>query len=139
MVILAIDLGKVRTGIAACDESELLAFPVCVLIERDRVKLCDKIKKIALEKNVKQIILGLPKNMDGTEGQSAKDAREFGNILLSALNIKIDFFDERCTTVIAHEFLSSNNKRGNARKKIIDAASATVILQDYLKYKHNKG
>lgn len=138
MVILAVDLGKVRTGIAACDKEEMLAFPVCVLKETNKLKLCKKIKDIALEKNAKLIVIGLPKNMDGTEGQSAIDARKFGKLLQSILNLKIEFFDERCTTMIAHDVLSKNNKRGISRKKVIDSASATVILQDYLKFRNKK-
>lgn len=137
MVILAVDLGKVRTGIAACDKDELLAFPVCVIKETNREKLCAKISKIVLEKNAKLIVLGLPKNMDGTEGQSAKDAREFGKILENNLKIKVELFDERCTTIIANEVLINNNKKGSSKKNIIDSASATVILQDYLKFKNS--
>ncbi|MDO4504145.1 MAG: Holliday junction resolvase RuvX [Clostridia bacterium] len=134
MIIMSIDLGKVRTGIAVCDKNEILAFPLCTITEKDENILLEKIFQKALEVKAEKIIIGLPKNMDGTLGESAKRALKFGESLKSKINIPIEFWDERQTTVIAHNYLNETNIRGKKRKSIIDSLSASIILEDYLKY-----
>ena len=81
MIILGIDLGKARTGVAVCDRAEMLASPLCVIQEHNRERLIEKIVKLSNERRAEQIALGLPKNMDGSEGESAQNAREFGALL----------------------------------------------------------
>lgn len=78
MIIMSVDLGKVRTGLAVCDKSGFLASPVGVITERNPEVLADKIAEKAKELKAERIVLGLPKNMDGSEGDSAKNARSFG-------------------------------------------------------------
>ena len=134
MIIMSIDLGKVRTGIAVCDKNEILAFPLCTITEKDKNILLEKIFQKALEVKAEKIIIGLPKNMDGTLGESAKRALKFGESLKPKINIPIEFWDERQTTVIAHNYLNETNIRGKKRKSIIDSLSASIILDDYLKY-----
>ena len=132
MIILAVDLGKARTGIAACDAGEMLASPVTVIEEWNRDKLCEKICAIAKERKAQQLVLGLPKNMDGSEGESAQGAREFGAKLGEAAGLPVDFQDERGTTITAHSFLNETNTRGKKRKAVVDAVAAVIILENYL-------
>lgn len=138
MKLLSIDLGKVRTGIAISDDTGYLASPFCVLVEKDRLNLLEKIKKIVDENNIVKIIVGLPKNMDGSEGESAKSAIEFSDLLREHTNLPVVMMDERMTTMSAHNYLNVVNKRGKKRKEIIDSVAATIILQDYLDLMKNK-
>lgn len=132
MIILAIDLGVARTGLSICDEMEILASPIQTIAERNFDILSDKIIEIVKERNVKKIVLGYPKNMDGSCGESAKRAEEFKKLLLSKMDIDIILWDERLTTVSATNYLNETNTRGKKRKNIIDTVSAVIILQNYL-------
>lgn len=138
MIILAVDLGKVRTGIAICDKSEILASPVEVITEHNREKLADRIAEICKERKPEQLVLGLPKNMDGSEGESALAAREFGKLLMEKTNLPLDFSDERGTTITAHGYLNNTDTRGKKRKNVVDAVAATIILEDYLRKRKNR-
>ena len=89
MIIMSIDLGKVRTGIAVCDKNETLASPCCVIKEKNENMLLEKIIQKALEIKAEKIVVGLPKNMDGTLGESAKRVLKFGEVLKSKINIPI--------------------------------------------------
>ena len=102
MVILAVDLGKVRTGVAICDKFEVLASPVEVITEHNREKLAVRIAEICKERKPEMIVLGLPKNMDGSEGESAQAARAFGEMLKEKTELPLEFGDERGTTITAH-------------------------------------
>lgn len=132
MIILGIDLGKVRTGVSVCDKNEILASPVCVINEEDRGKLIDKIIEIAKEKNAELFAVGLPLNMDGSSGESAQNARTFAAELSEKSKIPYEMQDERGTTVTAHGYMNQNNIRGKKRKAVIDSAAAVIILQDFL-------
>ena len=132
MIILSVDYGDKRTGIAVCDKLQLLASPVCVLTEWNAEVLAHKIVDIALEKKAEQIVVGLPKNMDGSKGFRADACEELGNIIKSKTDIPIVFWDERLTTVSAHRILSENNVRGKKRKAVVDAVAAVTILQNYI-------
>lgn len=132
MIIMAVDLGKARTGIAASDKTEYLASPVAVISEHKREVLLTKVAEKARELKAELIVVGLPRNMDGTEGESAKSAREFADMLHSELGTEVILWDERCTTVTAHGYLNDTNTRGKKRKAVIDQVAATVILQSYL-------
>lgn len=137
MVILSVDCGDVRTGVAVCDKFGMLASPVSVITERDRAVLCDKIAEIASEKKAEKIVLGLPRNMDGSEGFRAEECRAVGEQLREKTGLPVDFQDERLTTVSAHNALSATNTRGKKRKAIVDAVSAVIILEDYLRRTEN--
>lgn len=132
MKIMSIDYGDTRTGIAFCDKLERLASSYAVLEEEYAPKLVDKISEIIKCEQPEKIVIGLPRNMDGTYGFRAEKCRNLGKMISQITDIPIDYEDERLTTVIAHDILSSNNVRGKKRKKLVDAVSAVVILQNYI-------
>lgn len=138
MVILAVDLGKVRTGVAICDKFEVLASPVEVITEHNREKLVVRIAEICKERKPEMIVLGLPKNMDGSEGESAQAARAFGEMLKEKTGLPLEFGDERGTTITAHGYLNNTDTRGKKRKNVVDAVAATIILEDYLRKRKNQ-
>lgn len=137
MIILSVDLGKARTGIAICDKSEIIATPLKVIAQHNREKLADEIAEITKERKVEIIVMGLPKNMDGSEGESAQNARAFGKILEEKTGISVNFSDERGTTITAHSYLNATDTRGKKRKAVVDAVAATIILEDYMNYRKN--
>ncbi len=141
MIVLGIDLGKARTGVAICDKGELLASPLTVVQEHNRERLVDCLAALAKENRAEVLAVGLPRNMDGTEGASAQNAREVGALLREATGLPVEFVDERGTTVTAHGYLNDTNTRGKRRKAVVDAVAATVILQNYLDYRrlHARG
>ena len=138
MIIMSVDLGKARTGIAVCDKTEFLASPLKVIEERDTEKLLEKVILCANECKAEIIVVGLPKNMDSSEGESATNARAFAQKLGELSGIKVDMRDERCTTITAHNYLNNVNVRGKKRKSTVDAVAATIILQDYIDSRKNK-
>ncbi len=135
--MLSVDYGDVRTGIAVCDRFEMLASPVTVIEETDKNVLAQKIAELVKEKKAEKIVLGLPKNMDGSEGFRAEACRELGALLTEETGLPVDFEDERLTTVSAHNALNVTNTRGKKRKAVIDAVSAVIILEDYLRKMKN--
>ena len=139
MVILGIDLGKARTGVAICDKEELLASPLCVIKEPERERLVEKLAVAAKENKAQMLAVGLPRNMDGTEGESAQNAREIGALLAEATGLEVAFQDERGTTITAHGCLNETNTRGKKRKAVVDAVAAVIILQNYLDYRRHQG
>lgn len=132
MVIMAVDLGKARTGIAASDKTEYLAYPVEVIVEHNRDRLLTKVADKARELKAELVVVGLPKNMDGSEGESARNAREFAEKLSAEIDLEVRLWDERCTTITAHGYMNDTNTRGKKRKAVIDEVAAVVILQSFL-------
>ncbi len=139
MIILGVDLGKARTGLAICDKDEIIATPLGIIEEKNRERLVASIIAKAAENRVEQMVIGLPRNMDGTEGESARNAREIGEKLAEESGLHVEFMDERGTTVSAHNFLNETNTRGKKRKAVVDAVAAVIILQNYLDYRRNHG
>ena len=137
MIILSVDYGDKRTGIAVCDKLEMLASPVCVLTEWNAETLAEKIVDIAKQKNAEQIVIGLPRNMDGSKGFRAEACEALGELVKSKCEIPVTFWDERLTTVSAHRILSENNVRGKKRKSVVDAVAAEIILQNYIDSRKN--
>lgn len=137
MIILSVDYGDKRTGIAVCDKLEMLASPVCVLTEWNAETLAEKIVDIAKQKNAEQIVIGLPRNMDGSKGFRAEACEDLGELVKSKCEIPVAFWDERLTTVSAHRILSENNVRGKKRKSVVDAVAAEIILQNYIDSRKN--
>ena len=129
---MSVDYGDARTGVAFCDAKEVLASPYCVVNEKYKPKLVDKLAVIAADKKAEKIIIGLPVNMDGTYGYRCDECRELGDMLKQKTGIDVEYQDERLTTVIAHGYLNDNNVRGKKRKETVDAVSAVIILQSYL-------
>lgn len=132
MIMMSVDYGDVRTGVAFCDKSEILASPYGVIHESYHPKLVQKLAEIAAEKGAQKIIVGLPVNMDGSYGYRCDACRELGERLKETSGIEVDYQDERLTTMIAHDFLSANNVKGKKRKEKVDAVSAVLILQSYI-------
>lgn len=139
MIILSVDYGDARTGIAVCDRTELLASPVTVISETDRDTLLKKIADLALERRAELIVVGLPVNMDGTHGLRAQACEDFAQALTELCSIPTVMRDERLTTVSAHNVLNATNTRGKKRKAVVDAVSAVMILQDYIDYRRLNG
>lgn len=132
MKIMAIDYGDVRTGIAFCDVMEILASPYCVIKETYQPKLISKLVEIIDKEKPEKIIIGLPRNMDGTYGYRCDDCKSLGENLKAKMSVPVEYQDERLTTVMAHNALSDNNVRGKKRKDTVDAVSAVMILQSYI-------
>ncbi|MDR1627782.1 MAG: Holliday junction resolvase RuvX [Oscillospiraceae bacterium] len=135
MIMMAIDLGLSRTGLAICDKQELISYPLETIKEKDFNKLCLKIIEKVQKTKTQLIIIGLPRNMDGSEGESAKRSIKLQSVLKERLNTDIILWDERKTTAIATTYLNITNTKGQKRKNIIDAVSATIILGDYIRFK----
>lgn len=134
---MAIDLGKARTGLAVCDKNEILASPIGTIQEKDDEKLILKILENLTSCKAEMAIIGLPKNMDGSLGESAQRAQKFAEELKEKINIPVNLWDERRTTITAHNYLNQTNTRGKKRKNIIDTLSASIILENYLEYRKN--
>ena len=138
MKIMSVDLGLARTGIASCDSLELLASPVTVIFEKNEQKLIEKIVLLAHEQGAERIVVGLPKNMDGTSGERATECERIAGIIAEKSGIDTVMWDERCTTVSAINALNVTNTRGKKRKAVVDAVAAVMILQSYLDYRRNR-
>ena len=138
MIIMSVDLGKARTGIAVSDKGEGFAFPKTVINEYNTEKLVTKISDWAKELMAEEIVVGLPKNMDGSLGWRAEECSEIAEKIKAATSLPVVLWDERCTTVSAHTALNFTDTRGKKRKNVVDAVAAVIILEDYLAYKKNK-
>lgn len=137
MIILSVDYGDARTGVGICDKNEILASPVTVISERDKSVLIQKITSVAKERKAELIVVGLPKNMDGSEGFRAQACREFAQELQNVSQIETTLYDERLTTVSAHNALNATDTRGKKRKAVVDAVSAVMILEDFIAKRKN--
>ena len=135
MRILAVDYGDARTGIAISDNSEMLASPVCTITEYHADRLADKVAALAKEHQAGEIIVGLPINMNGTKGARAEKCEAFGEMLRGLVDVEVRMWDERSTTVTAHQYLNETNVRGKKRKAVVDTVAATIILESYLAYR----
>jgi len=138
MIIMSVDLGLARTGVAVSDSGENFAFPKTVITEYNAERLVSKVCECAKEYGAQLIVVGLPKNMDGSEGERADTCRQMAAQIEEKSGIKTDMWDERCSTVQAHTLLDMNDKHGKKRKQVIDAVAAVVILEGYLAARKNK-
>ena len=129
---LGVDYGDVRTGLAECDVSGMLASGITTIKEGGMRNTAERVAKEAAARSCKKIIIGLPKNMDGTEGERATVIKAFAEILASITDIPLDFYDERMTTMQAYRFLDGAGTFGKKRKDVIDTLSAELILQSYI-------
>lgn len=132
MRILAVDLGLARTGLAISDESGFLASPVGTIAEKDLDVLCDKIADTVRERQATEIVVGHPRNMDGSCCESAQRAEGFAKALGDKTGLPVHLWDERMTTVSAIGYLNQTDTRGKKRKAVVDTVAATIILQNYL-------
>lgn len=129
---LAVDYGDKRTGLADCDPSGLIASGIGTISEGGMTKTAERVVREANARGVKKIIIGLPKNMDGTEGEKAASIRIFADMVRSMCDIPVEMYDERMTTMVAHRFLTESGTFGKKRKGVVDTLSAEIILQNYL-------
>ncbi len=132
MKILAVDLGTARTGIAVSDVGERLASPVGTLTEYNPERLLTRVADVAAEQKAEFIVVGHPRNMDGTRGESARRAEDFAARLGELTGLPTRLWDERMTTVSAIGYLNQTDVRGKKRKQVVDTVAATIILQDFL-------
>ena len=130
--ILGVDFGDTRTGLALSDPSRLLASGLETLSPGGMEKTAEAVAKVAKERGAAAVVVGLPKNMDGTEGFRAVRCREFAEKLAELTGLPTAVADERLTTVSASRYLNETNTRGAARKGVIDTLSAQIILQSAL-------
>ena len=132
MRIMAVDYGDARTGLAVSDPGGLLAGDAWTVNGWDPQAVADEIAREAKTRSVGRIVLGLPRNMDGSEGTRAEKSRAFGTLLQEKTGLEVVMWDERLTTVDAHRILSGAGKHGKKRREKIDAVAATLILEGYL-------
>lgn len=130
--IMSVDFGDTRTGLAVSDISRYLASGIGYVSPGGIVKTADKVAEVAAEQKASAVVVGLPKNMDGSEGFRADRAKEFAELLRERLDVPVVMFDERMTTMAASRFLNETNTRGSKRKSVVDTLSAQIILQNVL-------
>ena len=135
MRIMAIDYGDARTGVAISDLLCSIVGSTTVVPSRNTEKAIADIVKLAKDNMVGEIVVGLPRNMDGSEGPRAELCREFAAKLEAATGLKVTMWDERRTTVEAHNILSQHNYHGQKRKNTVDAVAASLILEGYLAFR----
>ena len=135
MKIMGIDYGDARTGIAISDLLCSIVGSTTVIHSRNSEKTIQQIQQLVKENGVGEIVMGLPKNMDGTEGARAELCREFAGRVEEATGISVKLWDERRTTVEAHNILSAHNYHGKKRKDTVDAVAASLILEGYLAFR----
>lgn len=140
MRYLGLDLGTKTLGVSISDPTGLIASSYTIIRHNEEYdRLITDVKNIALEKNVQEIVLGLPKNMNNTIGPKGELSYEFKAKLEKELNLPVHLMDERLTTKQATDLLISNDTSRKKRKQVIDAMAATIILQSYLDKERNNG
>ena len=132
MKVMSIDLGDVRTGVAVSDVTGFLAGRSVSITQRDREKLLEEILALIEKEKPGEIVLGLPINMDGTEGPRAEKSRAFGDKLHEACGLPIKYMDERGSSISANRILSDAGKKKGKQRAQVDAVAAAIILQNYL-------
>ena len=139
MKILSVDFGDARTGLAICDSAETLATPVGNVTEKSIKKMAAGVADAARERGAGMVVVGLPVNMDGTEGPRAAKCRKFAAILSSFLEegFPVEFWDERVSTMEAHRNRLEADLHGRKQREAIDPESARVILESFLTYRKN--
>ncbi len=132
MRIMGIDYGDARTGLAVSDEMNILVGEAWTLNEWNPERVADVIAQEAQKRNVGRLVLGLPKNMDGSEGPRAEKCRDFAELLRSKTDIELVMWDERRSSIEAHAILHANGKKEKKHRKTVDAIAASLILEGYL-------
>ena len=132
MRVMGIDYGDARTGLAVSDEMNILVGEAWTLSEWNPERVAETIAQEAARRNVKRLVLGLPKNMDGSEGPRAEKCRSFAELLRSKTDIELVMWDERCSSIEAHAILHANGTKEKKHRKTVDAVAASLILESYL-------
>ena len=139
MKIMAIDYGDAHTGVAISDRTlTLCGFSTVVTAYRPEAVI-ERLQSLIAEHEVTELVLGHPLNMDGTRGPRAEKAEGFAEQLRQATGLPVTLWDERRTTVEAHNIMQANGKRAKERKKTVDAVAASLMLEGYLTYKKRNG
>ena len=138
MSIAALDLGRRRIGVAVTDAAAMGAHPVGVVERRSIARDLEVIAAMLRDREVTTFVIGLPLNMDGSEGPAARAARRFADQLAAALKVEVEMFDERLTSFEAEERLKGMPVKKGARKPAIDAIAATVILEGWMQSRAEK-
>lgn len=131
-MILALDLGDARTGVAFSDATELLAGQAYSITEHHKEKLLERLCSLIGEQKPRRVVVGLPSNMDGSQGPRAQAARQFAQALEAACGVETELWDERMTSVMANRILSDAGKKRQKQRRQVDAVAASLILQSYL-------
>ena len=139
MKVMAIDYGDARTGVAISDRMGMLVGQTAVIQSWNREKTAQEIKKKIEDNQVERLVMGFPRNMDGTEGPRAALYREFAAYLAEVTGMEVILWDERRTTIDAHQILFQSGKNARQRKKVVDAVAASLILEGYLTYRKSRG
>ena len=139
MRIMAIDYGDAHTGIAISDPTGFLAGTTTTIHSRKAEVVLEELQKLVKQHQVDELVMGFPRNMDGTEGPRADLYREFANRVEEATGLKPVLWDERRTTIDAHRILFESGKNAKKRKKTVDAVAAALILEGYLTFKKVRG
>ena len=134
MRVFAIDYGDARTGIAISDALGMIVGQPTVIHSRNAQKTADEIARLVKEVSAERIVMGFPRNMDGSEGPRAEKYREFAVLVEQVTGMEVVLWDERRTTVEAHNILSAHNYHGQKRKNTVDAVAASLILEGYLAF-----
>lgn len=134
---MGIDFGDARIGVAFSDPTQTLAGEAYTITEYHFDQAVETLCSLIRESSVSEVVLGNPKNMNGTQGPRAEKSRALAQALQDRCGVPVILWDERRTTVDAHRILTENGARGKKRKKRVDAVAATLILQGYLDYKKN--
>lgn len=134
MRVLAIDYGDARTGIAISDASGTIVGQTTVIHSYNASKTAAEIARLAKESGAERLVMGFPRNMDGSEGPRAELYRTFAAQVEQVCGMPVVLWDERRTTVEAHNILSDCNRRGKKRKETVDAVAASLILEGYLAF-----
>ena len=137
MKIMAVDYGDTRTGLAVCDRTEFLASPVGVIEERNFYFTIQKVAHAVKEYDVQMVVVGYPVNMNGTVGPRVEKCAQFAELLKTKVDVPVELWDERATTLEAQNYLSETGTYGKKRKEVIDEVAATIILESYMTYRHN--
>ncbi len=137
MKIMAVDYGDARTGLAACDRTEFLASPLGVIHEYDFDRTVEQVAYAVEEYQIQMVVVGHPVNMDGSEGERAQKCALFAQKLRGKIQVPVVLWDERSTTVTAHQYLNETNTRGKKRKDVVDEVAASIILESYLAWRKN--
>ena len=135
MRVMAIDYGDARTGIAVSDTAGLLAGYTTVIQGRDLDRVAEEISRICRERQAGELVMGFPRNMDGTEGPRGPLYRAFAALVEEKTGLAVRLWDERRTTIEAHQILHASGKRMKAHKKNVDAVAASLILEGYLTWR----
>ena len=139
MRILAVDFGDARTGIAVSDAMGLMAGETFVVREASMEKTAVRVCAEAARVSAGTIVVGNPKNMHGTVGERSQKAERLAALIRGRCDVPVVLWDERLTTVAAHQILSDVGRRGRDRKNTVDAVAASLILEGYLGYLRNRG